>query len=895
MSVEKKQIELLAPAGDFNSLKVAIGNGANSVYFGSNYFSARKKAKNISEEEMEAAIDYAHLRSCKAYLALNTLLLDDELHLAVDLAKLAYSYGIDAIIIQDLGFAALLKKELPDIVLHASTQATIFDEFAIDACACIGFSRIIMPRELSIPEIARLTAYANTKGIETEVFAHGALCVSYSGQCVMSSMIGGRSGNRGECAQPCRLSYDVTVAKRPKNLTAPHLATKDLSAIDHVEELMKAGVSALKIEGRMRSLEYVGVVIHEFYNQIKFVQNKIKFDRFEPSEKGLEKGNTENLLLAFNRGGNFTDHYLKGKKSPDMIAGQHVGSFGVLLGEIAARNSQSGIVEIRRTNEVIASLFPNKGDVISIRRSGKDEEVASAPIGSAVMNGINIRIKGFHPAMIDTMQIGDLVYRMSHSVLAKEVLSSDSSKTSIEGRLSEFDGNLSLKWKVAEGIAKGIEYEEIISKDSVVLASENIDRVSGIPTQRCREQLLKTGGTPFTVVDVEVLTSPSIPVSALNSLRRESLEGLAEKIKKTFKKSISKICESNDSLQNSDYNTKPVILKSAEFNDYTAIEDIINEIDLLDDGINSTESDDNLQTILSNTVAAYFYYWDGDVTNIACNADWYELPIWAFYNEEAFDGLRKLREIEPKSKIAICVPPAYIGESRNKVIELIRLLSKEDGVDAIISGNPGNAWFCQEFELDGFQDSGSNIMNSQTVALFKEFGVQTMAPSIELSIESIASIAKNEFANSSNIIELPAYGKLRLMYSEHCPIGYNRSGCKACDTGVAFALKDRKGVSFPVICHKETCTVDILNGDCLCAPSEVFEISQIANVRARLYFTDEIHQERENLIAGFKQLLDDTKTPDVLRDAEKIRKTAVEIASGRNHGLTKGHYMRGLH
>jgi len=896
-------IELLAPAGDFASLKAAIGNGADSVYFGSNYFNARKKAKNIPEEEMEEAIDYVHLRACRAYLTLNTLLLDEEIPLAMDLAKIAYRYGIDAVIVQDLGFAALLRKAMPDLPLHASTQATIYDEYAIGACACIGISRVILPRELSIAEITRLTRYAKGKGIETEVFVHGALCVCYSGQCIMSSMIGGRSGNRGECAQPCRLPYDITVSKRPKNLIAPHLATKDLSALSHIEELIQAGVTALKIEGRMRSPEYVGVVTNEFRKEIRYVLNKIKFDRFEPSEKDLEKGNTEHLLLAFNRGGDFTDHYLKGKKSPDMMAGAHAGSFGVLLGEIAAKNAQIGVIDIRKTTDVTTTLFPNKGDVFSIRRRGKDEEIASAPIGSAVANGMNIRVKGFHPAMIDTMQIGDQVYRMTHSRLANEVLAADTSKTVISGILREAQDKVLLDWTVARGPSKGVSYQESLGNMETVEKNQT-PRIS---EQRCVEQLSKTGGTPFIIDRLRIENTPAMPVSALNLLRRESLAGLSEKIRQLFKRTFT---DSDDSeiitalgcaKEAGTCTADPVVTASKvewspEFHDYSAVEDLIRQIDIL--APQKTQSHQGGipagRPYFQNKVAAYFYSWDGDASSITCHADWYELPIWAFMGGNALNGLKRLKESEPDARIAVVLPPASIGPVREIILELVKTLAKE-GIEAVVSGNPGNAWLCQELELEDFQDSGSNVMNSSTASLMKKFGAVSVVPSMELSMEPLIEMAKNVFAGTGCTLELPVYGKLRLMYSEHCPAGYNRSGCKACGTGVAFALKDRKGASFPVICHKEACTVDILNGDNLCVPAEIAELAKICRIRGRLIFTDETIEERKTLTEGFRTLVQNPDSTSLNREIEHIRQTAVDIASDRNHGLTRGHYQRGMH
>lgn len=264
----KNKIELLSPAGNFDSLKAAIGNGADSIYFGSEYFSARGKATNFTGEEIEKAIDYAHLHSCSIYLALNTLLMDHELDMAKKIAISAFRQGVDAVIVQDIGFARLLNDLIPELPLHASTQASICDKYSVDAWHDLGVKRIILPREFSIEEIKKISVYANDLGIETEVFAHGALCVSYSGQCLMSSMIGSRSGNRGECAQPCRLTYDLVMNNRTIKKSKALISTRDMSAINLTEELKNSNVTALKIEGRMRSAEYVGTATRNFRKAI---------------------------------------------------------------------------------------------------------------------------------------------------------------------------------------------------------------------------------------------------------------------------------------------------------------------------------------------------------------------------------------------------------------------------------------------------------------------------------------------------------------------------------------------------------------------------------------------------------------------------------------------------
>ena len=245
-------IELLSPVGDFECLKAAVQNGADAVYFGASLFSARAFASNFDSDMLEQAITYAKLRGIKTNLTLNTLIKNNELADAINVAKKAYEYGIDAIIVQDLGLARYLIKNFPGLNVHGSTQMSIHNLDGAIALQKMGFSRVVLSRELNLQEIEYI---CKNSDIEIEVFVHGALCISYSGQCLFSSMVGGRSGNRGKCAQPCRLPYellenDISIDK------GFLLSPRDLCGLEFLPQLVNAGVSCLKIEGRMKTPEY---------------------------------------------------------------------------------------------------------------------------------------------------------------------------------------------------------------------------------------------------------------------------------------------------------------------------------------------------------------------------------------------------------------------------------------------------------------------------------------------------------------------------------------------------------------------------------------------------------------------------------------------------------------
>lgn len=285
------QIELLSPAGDFECLKAAVCNGADSVYFGGSFFNARSSAKNFEGETLKQAIRYAKTRNVKTHLTLNTLIKDSEWEDAIALASEAYHYGIDAIIVQDLGLAKELKKRFPDLPLHASTQMSVHNLEGALELESLGFSRIVLSRELTINEIEYI---CKNTSVEIEVFIHGALCISYSGQCLFSSTIGGRSGNRGKCAQPCRLPY--TLYENNKPLGKGHLlSTRDLLGIDYLPRLITAGVACLKIEGRMKPPEYVATVTR--------IYRKYMDKALDGKSVVLEKKDKTDLLQVFNRGG----------------------------------------------------------------------------------------------------------------------------------------------------------------------------------------------------------------------------------------------------------------------------------------------------------------------------------------------------------------------------------------------------------------------------------------------------------------------------------------------------------------------------------------------------------------------------------------------------------------
>ncbi len=340
----KNTIELLSPAGDFECVKAAVQNGADAVYIGASSFSARASADNFSLEELKEVIDYAHIRNVKVHLALNTLIKNSEFPDALSIAEKAYEYGIDAIIVQDLGLAVTLISSFPKLPIHASTQMTIHNIRGVKALERMGIKRVVLARELSISEIEYI---CRNSDIEIETFVHGALCISYSGQCLLSSMIGGRSANRGKCAQACRLPYQLLQNNKVVD-KGYLLSPRDLCGLDFLPALIEAGVKSFKIEGRLKSPEYVATVtrIYRKYIDLYFSSNP-----YEINEK-----DRKDLLQVFNRG-NFSTGHLDKEPNLNLVFKEKQNNMGIYIGNVANYNDKKGHVTLNLNDKIAIGDF----------------------------------------------------------------------------------------------------------------------------------------------------------------------------------------------------------------------------------------------------------------------------------------------------------------------------------------------------------------------------------------------------------------------------------------------------------------------------------------------------------------------------------------------------------
>lgn len=672
-------IELLSPAGSPEAVIAAVQSGANAIYLGAGDYNARRNAKNFSLDNLKEAVSYCHVRGVRVFLTMNTLLRDRELPGAAELASVSSDIGIDAILVQDLGTAKMLAEVCPGVEIHASTQMTVHSLEGVKRCADLGMTRVVLSRELSRDAIEHICAHSP---VEIEVFVHGALCMCYSGQCFFSAVIGSRSGNRGLCAQPCRLKYGLN----GKADSYP-LSLKDMSLAEHLGELQDMGVSCLKLEGRMKRPEYVALVTEVYSRALR--------EKRDPSPQEIEQ-----LRMAFSRQG-FTDGYFMGN------TGAHM--FGV-----------------REDSEVPKELF---------RTARNRYENTEAPL-------VPVRF---------------------------EISVKDNKATTLS--VSDFDG------RIAESI--GAVPEQARTRE---LTPESLS-----------ERLSKTGGTPYycTKVSAEVAPGLSLPVSAINAMRRDALEKLSAL---RAEPEPHPVYPFTPTKRENGINTKPVLTVSLR-----RAEQLSGEM-------------------------------------LSLNPALLYLPV-----DELFAKPDSIHMAEEYGVPVCAVLPRICWDKERgglvKKLEKLRSL----GVDEALIGTLDLLETAQSLGFSVRGDFGLGLTNSETAHKLKEFGLISAAASFELMLAQIRDLSKPVPT------EIIAYGRLPLMITENCVIK-NQSGKCSC-TG-SEALTDRQGEQFPVL-HAPGGRCEIFNAKTLYLADRLDKLKGLGLWALRLDFTTESAKACEKILREY--------------------------------------------
>lgn len=513
------QPELLSPAGSAEALNAAVRGGADAVYLGLGAFNARRNADNFTPESLREACRYAHLRGTRIFVTLNTVVLPGEVDDALALAGSAYEAGADALIVQDLGVASVLADALPGCAVHLSTQANIHDEWGVRAAALVGAQRITLARELSIAEIARLSALAAELGMQTEAFVHGALCVCYSGQCLMSSLIGSRSANRGLCAQACRLPYELKREGRAVGRQAGEhlLSPKDLCAADMLGDLLRAGVSSFKIEGRMKSPDYVFSTTRIYRAALDRVLGGADA-QLSPSER-------RQLESVFSRG--FTTAYLEGDRSDAIMSYQRPNNRGTFIGRVES---------VREGMAVIKCDHPlHPGDAIEFW-TGKGRCAMTVPEGAA-LGGPRASVR--LDSRCAHVRASDRVFCV-RSASARFTPDALEPKVPVVCAADLEQGHpLSIAFRTASPDLCADEPAHIIARRLAALPAAPFSAVATgaeveparskeLTEQEVCEHVGRTGSTPFIITAFDVRLQPGIGMgfSQLHKVRAHALERL---------------------------------------------------------------------------------------------------------------------------------------------------------------------------------------------------------------------------------------------------------------------------------------------------------------------------------------------------------------------------------
>ena len=778
-------IELLSPVGDIDCLKAAVQNGADSVYFGSNMFSARAFASNFDSEELKNAIQYAKLRGVKTNLTLNTLIKDSEFEDAFNLAKKAYEYGIDAIIVQDLGLAKVLIKSFPDLAIHASTQMSVHNLQGTLELQNLGFKRVVLSRELSVNEIEYIK---NNSNIELECFIHGALCISYSGQCLFSSMIGGRSGNRGKCAQPCRLPYTL-IDDNNKELDSGYLlSTRDLCGLEYIPILKKMGITCLKIEGRMKDPVYVATVTRIYKKYINLANSNEKYI--------IDENDKKELLQVFNRG-NFSTGHLDPNPNKNLIFKEKQNNMGLYLGTVQNFNPNKGLIKLKLNEDISIgdkiSLEYEDGTYTISELMKNKSNIKSASSGEIVTFG---RMKG-------NIKNGNKIYKIVSKELSTSVLENLKSETK----------KIYLNCRIVILRNKPIEITISSANNLNIYKKLNFNYVSNIiPNESINKplteeiiikQFSKTQSSlyQFKSINIELDDNLFLTIANLNELRRDILQ----QVESFAINRISRKVE-NIHIPHSPSKTSKIV--------------------------NSQKT-----SLLLNILHTDFDY------SKLQNVDRIYVPLKYFLSKKFKDILKELAN---KSDLYIYLPTIIKANYRNLMHSNIEKAVNTYNIKGFVLSNISNFLLLKDFNNKSFEFLANytfNIFNNYSINELKKLGIDNFTISPELDRTTITELCTNSILPKEIIV----YGKTPLMNMNYCVLGKSNRCYPKCDakctSGRNFYLKDRLGMKFLVVPDNIQTVSTIYNSKTTSISPKEFSVNSV-----RIDILNETIEEINNII-----------------------------------------------
>ena len=794
----KDRVEILAPAGSMECLKAAIAAGADAVYTGGALFGARAYAHNLTEEELLEAIDYVHLHGRRLYLTVNTLIKDREMEKQMyDYLLPYYRQGLDAVIVQDIGLFRFIRKHFPDLPIHASTQMTLTGVDGAKFLEKEGAQRIVTSRELSMAEVKKI---ADETELEIESFVHGALCYCYSGQCLFSSFIGGRSGNRGQCAQPCRLLYRTPEAKRPQYL----LSLKDICTLELIPEMIESGIYSFKIEGRMKKPEYVAAVAFQYR---KYADLYLKYYEECPAEEDpaayamkkyrVREEDRQMLLDLYNRGGFHTGYYHT-QNGREMISLNRPNHAGVPAVKVLAKKGRNV------TAKALTDLYPQ--DIIELPMRKGREKADNYTCKDAVRKGMNVQI----PVFADTPFKRDEIWMRTRNSTLIDTLREEFVNGKIKERICgtfrlypQEKATLTVKCRDAEITVAGEKAQEALSQP--------------MSRERIEKQLRKTGNTEFefSFLKAEIGEKVFLPMQSLNELRREALETLEKVICEKYRRSGEVKDPEEDKIELS--------MEEEVLSGWTA----------------SVRTAEQMEVILEEEAIGRIYV---DCTMFP--------RIW-----EKDSYVEWITKVHAAGKEIYLVMPYIFRERTRKQYEAAYNRIFGAGWDGILIANYESFAFLKEHGYTGRIMTDYNLyeFNQESRKFWKEKGVFEFTAPVELTERELQDLRVKDG-------EVIVYGYLPMMISAGC-IQKTTRGClkKSGQT----TITDRYRNPFVVKNECDYCYNILYNYVPLYLGDRMEEVYQIGPGRIRLMFTTERQQEVRQILSAYfegKELPEGTYT-----------------------------------
>lgn len=919
MNMKHDKIEVLAPAGSPKVARAVVGAGADAVYFAGNAFGARAYAPNFTRQEAAEMLDFVHLHRKKAYLAVNTLLKNPEMERQLyDDLRFYYEAGVDAVLVQDFGVLIMLRNYFPDLPIHASTQMNITTRFGAEFLAKYGIQRIVAARELSLAEIRTLCGTS----AEIEVFVHGALCVCYSGQCLMSSFLGGRSGNRGRCAQPCRLPYDV-LDWRGKKLATPGnymLSPKDLCGVAELPALIEAGVHSLKIEGRMKQAAYAATVtsVYRKYVDLYWEQGK---EHFAVSDEDME------LLLASGSRNGFTNAYFFVHNTPEMMSfldsshgkksakgnGRKQNekyAFGRNGGRTVEKDFLSedetelaGVGEIFDEKIAIAGQFTAKiGEPLSLTVCCVQKENGSLSVGILHTNGVSSkRSKELFSEIEPTQKLATME---EPTVISEEQINDVIEPTvfSDEKIIDTIDSATFIDKKTF-----GQEKEILVTVVGAVCEQAQKQPVSEADI---REKLNKTGNSPFrfTSLAVEMDTDAFIPLKEINRLRREALDELYQKLVAPFHRTTDTIADFQKSPIATDFHelsvtanlpitkteTEPQRIVRVTNQEQLQIAEKSACVDMIVLSVSLYESIGSKNKTLDSVISE-------KTSNGAANrkSNRQNTTVGQTETHSAKTGdtaVMASSTTQPAGKRYIIEIPTIFRQETAKQYE--QFIQKHRNAEYEVSSYDALG-FLQEMDIPMSQiHAGYRLymLSDRTREAFRNIGIAHGSIPLELS--------KKELMHRNNRHDkMLIYGRVPLMYTANC-VAKNIGKCARSQNKASTAkqpqnahntkkdgertplsnlavphyfLQDRKGKAFPVTCDCTTCTNIIYNT----VPTDLID-------------------KYKNIVALQPEAIEIAFTTESGAEAEAILKRLQKAIEGKNEStppnyeFTRGHFAKSI-